>query len=629
MPAGSATQRLDYVIAARDQRFQQVADRVVRRLDRLERRGRTTTRAINSMSTSLRRNLSPALSAVAGGAGFGLLISRITRTGLAMQALDQRFQFATGTFAQGRRELEFVSQLSERLGLDFIEMSRGLSNLSAAARGTALEGDGIRTVFQAVAEASRVLHLDLGQIRGTFRALEQIMSKGRVQAEELRGQLGERLPGAFQIASRAVGVTTQELSKMLELGQLESVDFLPRFARQLSMELGNSLAPATKSTASEMARLGNAIQELEVAIAESGFLDFLTEATKLTTDLTRAMSQPGEIIEGWVLSFRDMLDSADRLANTLRASVGLGPLPDLARAQRRRASEDARRGLPGRHPTALGETPPVLTRQPRLIPAGTVDTVGTEDAPTRRVGTTPADFRRQAASARFSQILADNAERRQRTLQDTQTLANRLAEARRDQYRREQEELERLAELREQNAERLMALEIARYEQARENLADVVGSFIRGAGDIGGALRGVLNSISNAILDQFANQIAGSLLSGAAGGALTGLFGGGLFGFQRGGPVQRGRAVLVGEGGPEVFVPRTSGTILPNQALAAGGGGRPMVNLTFNIESTDGPGVRAALREAEPRLTNAALTAVATQQARPGSALGRQNRQAP
>ena len=66
----------------------------------------------------------------------------------------------------------------------------------------------------------------------------------------------------------------------------------------------------------------------------------------------------------------------------------------------------------------------------------------------------------------------------------------------------------------------------------------------------------------------------GGLLS-SLGGAVAGLLG--LPGRATGGPVTGGRAYMVGERGPEMFVPTASGQIV------AGGGGRGAVNVTVNV----------------------------------------------
>ena len=50
-----------------------------------------------------------------------------------------------------------------------------------------------------------------------------------------------------------------------------------------------------------------------------------------------------------------------------------------------------------------------------------------------------------------------------------------------------------------------------------------------------------------------------------------------------GGPVNAGRPYMVGEKGPELFVPSSSGSIVPNGAMGSSGGGTGGVNVTYNI----------------------------------------------
>ena len=100
-------------------------------------------------------------------------------------------------------------------------------------------------------------------------AIQQIISKGKVSAEELRGQLGERLPGAFQIAAKAVGVTTAELDKLLKDGKLIADDFLPRFAQALKDAYGGGAGRVSGLTA-EVNRLQSAWQSLLVTIGDTG-----------------------------------------------------------------------------------------------------------------------------------------------------------------------------------------------------------------------------------------------------------------------------------------------------------------------------------------------------------------------
>jgi hypothetical protein len=86
-------------------------------------------------------------------------------------------------------------------------------------------------------------------------------------------------------------------------------------------------------------------------------------------------------------------------------------------------------------------------------------------------------------------------------------------------------------------------------------------------------LKGLAQDILRIAIRQTITAPIGNWISGAIGG----MFGGGK---AEGGPVGQGTSYLVGERGPEIFTPRTSGNITPNHALQGGGG-----NKIFNIDA--------------------------------------------
>lgn len=113
------------------------------------------------------------------------------------------------------------------------------------------------------------------------------------------------------------------------------------------------------------------------------------------------------------------------------------------------------------------------------------------------------------------------------------------------------------------------------------------------------ALDGILNKIFEIVDQDLLGGFFGKLLGGGSGGLFGDLLGGvgGLFGLAGGGAVQPGGPVLVGERGPEIFVPKTVGSIIPNGDI--GRGGQPViVNMTnrfdVGLESVDSRIVQAA-----------------------------------
>lgn len=110
-------------------------------------------------------------------------------------------------------------------------------------------------------------------------------------------------------------------------------------------------------------------------------------------------------------------------------------------------------------------------------------------------------------------------------------------------------------------------------------------------------------------LSGFLNQGLGSLFGG---GASTGTFGGGfdlVSGFADGGVTSSRRPYMVGEKGPEMFVPNMTGRVVPNNAL--GGESSPIVvNQTINIETGVSQTVRAEIKQLMPQISEATKAAV-------------------
>ena len=140
---------------------------------------------------------------------------------------------------------------------------------------------------------------------------------------------------------------------------------------------------------------------------------------------------------------------------------------------------------------------------------------------------------------------------------------------------------------------------------------------ILGAQTFGEAMRNVLNNISNRLLDMALDQAFSN-----AGGGIFGFLGN-IFGNKKkiperakGGPVQGGRSFVVGEKGPELFTPKSTGMITPNHAL--GGSTNIVVNVDASGSNVEGD--EQGGRELG-RLISAAVQSEIVQQQRPGGLL--------
>lgn len=274
------------------ERFRGLGSRVREFFRRAAQDSESSTSRMRSSMGSLRTAILTTFSVVAVLA-FG---RSILNTAQQVDALDRSIRFASGADAQ--KNMAFLNQTIETLGLDAMAAKEGFSTLAGSFKGTKLEGEPMRKLFTGISSASSALGLSADNSKGAMIALGQIMSKGKVQAEELRGQLGERIPGAFQIAARAMGMTTQELDKQLQAGNVMAEDFLPKFADELQRTFGKQALENANSLTARINRMNNGLLNAKLAIfelAEPFFNMILMAATYLANNLRPALQ--------WVVNF--------------------------------------------------------------------------------------------------------------------------------------------------------------------------------------------------------------------------------------------------------------------------------------------------------------------------------------
>lgn len=238
-------------------------------LDDLEKKTDRFEKKIGGLGQSLKGAFAGAFAAV----GAGALLSQLKDLSIEAVNVTREFQNMTDAirFASGDRgneNLQFLNSTIKDLGLDINSTYKGFKTFQGALMGTTLEGEKGLEIFKAVSEAASVMKLSADQTEGTFLALGQMISKGNVQAEELRGQLGERLPGAFNIFARALGVSTQQLNKMLQNGEVIAQDTLPLFAAELRKTFSPGVAGAQKSFNADMNRFNNFLLESKIILGE-------------------------------------------------------------------------------------------------------------------------------------------------------------------------------------------------------------------------------------------------------------------------------------------------------------------------------------------------------------------------
>ena len=133
----------------------------------------------------------------------------------------------------------FLEEKSKKLAIPQDVIVRQFTALTASVKGAGHSVEDAEKVFESIASGIRGTGGSLEDMKSAMVATAQVFSKGKVSAEELRQQLGERLPGAFTIFAESMGKTPAELDKALEQGQVTLQDFM-NFSETLFKKYGKN-----------------------------------------------------------------------------------------------------------------------------------------------------------------------------------------------------------------------------------------------------------------------------------------------------------------------------------------------------------------------------------------------------
>ena len=189
-----------------------------------------------------------------------------------LENVERSFTAVTGSTALAAAEMDYARGVANRLGLEQISTAKAYASLMASTKGTSVEGEVSRQVFESVARSMSLAGKSAVDTEGALLALQQMASKGVISMEELRGQLGERLPGALNAAAEGLGITTERLIKLTETGQLTAEELFPALAAGLNKLYAEGGA---ETLTQEWNHFKTAVQDAYTTIGDAGAVDAL------------------------------------------------------------------------------------------------------------------------------------------------------------------------------------------------------------------------------------------------------------------------------------------------------------------------------------------------------------------
>ena len=288
------------------------------------------------------------------GAQVGMVrqsIGAIAEYDAALELQRKALKLVIGDTNEYKKSQEFLADTSQRLAIPQDVIVRQFTSLTASVKGAGKETADAEKVFKAIAAGIRGTGGSLEDMKAAMRATSQVFSKGKVSAEELRQQLGERLPGAFTLFADSMDKTPAELDKALEQGKVTLDDFM-KFAEKLFSTYGVNAEILAQGPEAAGDRLKKEMSDLKDELGDllrpigAAFQSFAAQAVgAFNTVIKRVRKFQVELKEK---TLRTTIDEAQRQINNIDARLKV-----LAKQDTKNAN-DLRRELIQNRATQVG-----------------------------------------------------------------------------------------------------------------------------------------------------------------------------------------------------------------------------------------------------------------------------------
>lgn len=264
---------------------------------------------------SFKQQMLSTFAPVAGMAALTATVSKFTREVYAqtksLDALSASFKTVITNSDELANVYKELNTLATNSGVAIMDLKESYIGFAAASKGTSLEGQQSLDIFKSIVTTMGKLGSSSESTKRALLAVSQMMSKGNVQAEELRGQLGEALPGAFNLMAAAMGVSTQELNKLLKDGKVLAADVLPKLAKQLEKVYGGSYKVDTLVAA--QGRFNTAITETIDKIGAGGLFKSLVNGATAFIKVLGGTAKQADYFDPLIQKMQVLVDTMKTL----------------------------------------------------------------------------------------------------------------------------------------------------------------------------------------------------------------------------------------------------------------------------------------------------------------------------
>jgi tape measure domain-containing protein len=183
----------------------------------------------------------------------------------ALQTFRNQLNAVTGSSENASRSFGFIDSLADRFAVPLESVRQGFVRMYASMEPAGFGATEIEGLFTGVSKAAATFGMSKDQVDRVTYALSQMASKGQIMAEELRGQLGDVLPGSFALFAEAAQMSIPEFTKAMEQGRFSGEAMrvvLNNVAILLNTKFASGAEGAAKTLQGALNTMGTGMQRL-------------------------------------------------------------------------------------------------------------------------------------------------------------------------------------------------------------------------------------------------------------------------------------------------------------------------------------------------------------------------------
>ena len=273
------------------------------------------------------RSMLPAVALAGGLPSAGFAVKETVQAGRERMKMSNIMTASTKDAEEYGKAMAYVRSESNRLGQSTTEMGLGFAKVMQSVQGK-LSLEKTQKIFTGFGELMTVMGNSADDQKGVYRAMTQMFSKGKIEAEE-EGQMSERgLPMKELIKKAAMEVYKVDqvgYAKMRKAGTVKAEDVLPRVAELMS-EMANkndALDKALNQSVVKQQQFMNRLNDFAESIMTNGLDAFLGEVFELLTGIVDHVEYLGSAYKTTFEALNNFTNGNGLLVAVLTVVLGL------------------------------------------------------------------------------------------------------------------------------------------------------------------------------------------------------------------------------------------------------------------------------------------------------------------